>query len=888
MTLGMVRDIRVDLESYSVNALRSMVRARSEQWRELRLRAELLAELRLKLFDVSSIRHAIDDCDECALEALWLLRERDGVMSVAAMRGQLATWHPDRPVDQIHRIPNGLVRRALGFWRSLLPRYGANAHHDISGAATDSPNSTEIFTLAEILACLPSGIEPPEVSLAPVGPPAVVAPSTLPVRQILAILRAIEERSPRVLRSGVIASRDRRAIALAVDPDSAEHKPLDGRTLPIADDGGALVDFLRSVLEGAGYVRVTHDRHLQTTGASQGFVAMPPHEQVRTLLDAWLRAGENILSSLAHLEYQHRTSGSSVPDDDRVRGAYRRIVDAVRDNAHYGLWYDVSDLSRLLRHCDVEFLVPWLGTSWQAWHAAYEHDGLAPPIYSGIALQDSRGRSRWLIMGTDWDLVEGAFIRAVVKGPLTWLGVVISQLTSTGREIFTLTRPGARALGVEAVDEPFAVAEADAHLDALIVQPNFDVVVYQPSDRPELIYQIDRFAERVSVDRLAVYRLTREAFYAGLQLGVTVDNAIELLQRASRAGVPQNVDVTLRDWARQFDSVRWTRNACLLEAPDSATLDRWLELEAISSAVDRRLSPTIVLIDGSVASGLVGSLSSHNVDVRMVDANSPLRAHAYARNVTDIDVEPADLNLYLRESLGRIAEPVAEPSGRVVFRLSPGAVESGIARGLSVDQILADLDAVLGGHVPPGLRVRVKGWAGGFPPASVSQVAVISTRDAMAFRELRSDPDLARLFLLTISSTSALVTLADVERLRDALTCRGIQISEESFEILASASPGESKIPVGALTASGREPINRTPTQIRQVAEGAIASRHLLALEYRDDVSGVTSSYLVDPRAVHLRDGSYVLDGYCPRLNDNRTFRIAQIMAIRLRAQDDG
>lgn len=783
----MVRDGRIDLESYSINALRSMVRARSDQWRDLRSRGDLMAELRQRLFDVSSIRRAIDDCDDGALEALWLLQERRGAVSVAAMRGQIVTWHPEWPPDQIHRIPNGLVRRALAFWRSVLPRYGSSALHDISGAATDSPHSAEIFTVAEILACLPPGIAPPSFTLSPTSMPAPSKASNYPTRQVLTVLRTVEERTPRVLRSGVIASRDRRAIALALDDDPTEQQSKDERSqLAPDDDRGALVDFLRNVLEGAGLLRVTEDRHLQTTGGSIDFVTLAPPEQIRTLLEAWLRAGENVLASLAHLDYQPKSAGSSVPNEDRSRAAYRCMVDAVREHTHYGSWYDVTDLSRLLRHGDVEFLVPWLGTSWQSWQVTYERDGLSPPIYSGITLQDSRGRSRWLVMGPDWDLVEGAFIRQVVKGPLTWLGVVDSQVSSDGRDLFTLTRPGARAIGVDTVEEPLDLDEADANAGALIVQPNFDVVVYQPSGRPELLYQIDRFAERVAVDRLAVFRLSREAFCGGLQLGITAESAIELLQRASRADIPQNVRVSLQDWARQFDSVRWTRNACILEAPDSASLDRWLAIPDIHDAVSRRLSPTVVLVEGSNVEHLGEWLSGLTVDVRSVDANTPLKGHAYARDGTDIDVEAADQNLYLRARLERIAEPLTDNSHRHFYRLSRRTIEARIADGLTAEQILAELEAILGGHLPPGLRVRVKGWAGSYPPAKIGTVAVISSADGQMLRELRADPDLARAFLATISSNSALVRFQDLETLREALADRGIAISDTGTDALDS------------------------------------------------------------------------------------------------------
>src|SRR5207245_6865251 len=127
-----------------------------------------------------------------------------------------------------------------------------------------------------------------------------------------------------------------------------------------------------------------------------------------------------------HLRCERRGGGASTfPDDARVRQAYRRLVEVLRCQVRPGYWYDVGELSRALRHEDVELLFPWLDPSPYRW-SSYLHDpeALETPSYLGLSLEDSRGRPRTLLMGADWELVEGAFIRAAIEGPLSWLGVV--------------------------------------------------------------------------------------------------------------------------------------------------------------------------------------------------------------------------------------------------------------------------------------------------------------------------------------------------------------------------------------------------------------------------------------------------------------------------------
>src|SRR5207245_1284321 len=107
---------------------------------------------------------------------------------------------------------------------------------------------------------------------------------------------------------------------------------------------------------------------------------------------------------------------------------------------------------------------------------SYLHDPetLETPSYPGLSLEDSRGRPRALRMGADWELVEGAFIRAAIEGPLTWLGLVTLG-PSRDPITFALTRVGAQALELD--DSIWGVEPLDPREEAgsLVVQPNFEI-----------------------------------------------------------------------------------------------------------------------------------------------------------------------------------------------------------------------------------------------------------------------------------------------------------------------------------------------------------------------------------------------------------------------------
>jgi hypothetical protein len=363
-----------------------------------------------------------------------------------------------------------------------------------------------------------------------------------------------------------------------------------------------------------------------------------------------------------------------------------------------------------------------------------------------------------------------------VLGPLAWLGAVETCSLANGHDAFCLTSAGALALGVEGASAPLDLDEATSNEGALVVQPNFDVIVYDPANRPELMYQIGRFAERVSVDRLALFRLTRDSLCDGLQLGVDVEDVVQLLGRVSRTAIPQNVEVSLRDWARQFESIRWTRNACVLEAPDRETLDGWLDDPEVGSRISRRLSATMALVDGARLTPVVDALIAAGAGPRLADATDPLKVHAYARGVDTMAIDPADANLYVRASLGRFAEPTVETDGRTLYRLTRDSVRAAIASGFTIDQIGSTIDQIFGGAAPPGLKVRVKGWTGGYRPMRLGRIAVLTVPDSQTLRELRQDPEIVKLLALTVSATAVLVRMDDWPALAAVLDARGIPV----------------------------------------------------------------------------------------------------------------
>ncbi|HLZ10686.1 MAG TPA: hypothetical protein VKT80_19020, partial [Chloroflexota bacterium] len=369
-------------------------------------------------------------------------------------------------------MPSELVRRALGFWHSPIPRYAGSSLHEVARPAGDNPRAALVFSEPEILDHVTVPPTLGQLPLIPVGEATETESPLQSVRQVVSFLRAVESRAPRVLRTGLIGTRDRSALARIAGFETADsHRPgPPGENS--ADENDGPIDFLHQVLVGAEIIRVGDDGKLESTEIAGVFIGSPPLRQSHRLLQAWIRTGESVLLDLPHLRCDRRLNAPTVvPDVPDTRLAYKRLVDLVRRSVRPGYWYSYADLSNVVRHEDVEFLVSWQDPTPYDWRPfGADRDSYVPTPYVGITLEDSRGRPRSLAMGSDWELVEGAFIRAVLRGPLTWLGLVRSGIASDGQEAFTLTRLGALVFDGGTADNLDHDAAATQR-DALVVQP---------------------------------------------------------------------------------------------------------------------------------------------------------------------------------------------------------------------------------------------------------------------------------------------------------------------------------------------------------------------------------------------------------------------------------
>lgn len=129
-----------------------------------------------------------------------------------------------------------------------------------------------------------------------------------------------------------------------------------------------------------------------------------------------------------------------------------------------------------------------------------------------------------------------------------------------------------------------AVGEAESC--GFYMQPDFEMLV-PPEAGPDVIWMLEQCAERVTRDRISIYRMTRERIILAIAKGHALHEVMEFLDQYALTGVPENVRIALADWGKEADaaSVAVERNMEVMEASTGPTENQKLFEKDVLSGV---------------------------------------------------------------------------------------------------------------------------------------------------------------------------------------------------------------------------------------------------------------------------------------------------------------
>ena len=136
-----------------------------------------------------------------------------------------------------------------------------------------------------------------------------------------------------------------------------------------------------------------------------------------------------------------------------------------------------------------------------------------------------------------------------VKKRLFPLGLVDVGMHQGRVTALRLSRLGAELLDAE------PPGKVGGTRSSVIVQPDFEVLVFPGDDVHDVVHVFDRFAHRTKSDHVHQFRIDEASVRAGRRRRHDGKAQIvqELTDRA-RMPIPQNVLYSLEEWARQADS----------------------------------------------------------------------------------------------------------------------------------------------------------------------------------------------------------------------------------------------------------------------------------------------------------------------------------------------
>ncbi|HWZ20456.1 MAG TPA: helicase-associated domain-containing protein [Ktedonobacteraceae bacterium] len=392
---------------------------------------------------------------------------------------------------------------------------------------------------------------------------------------------------------------------------------------------------------------------------------------------------------------------------------------------------------------------------------------------------DFRLRRGWLTPREGWYLVEGGFIRALIAGPLHWLGLV--NLDADHPDAFHLVQDLALITGETLLDDHEPI------WGRLVVQPNFEVVALAPVSEALLI-QLDRFAERTRLEHIAQYRLTKASITRAIQSGLQAETIQYILEQAAGGTIPQNVQYSLIEWERQARRIELWRGVTLLEVDDAALLDQLLTDAETRNLFGRRLAPLLVevLTDQLPAvqeilwqrDYLPALVSASMFDNLLENGRLPTREPQW-RLLQNGLLQPchAVLNLYLVAEVERITVLDEATGWR---KITSEVIQQACDSGLSLDHIVRFLQHYCEDGVPPSFLIRLKVWGNGYEQQTIIGIehSPLLRLSNQALQDIQADEEIGPLIDSEVPPDTRLVRVPtqSLDRVKELLKDRGFTI----------------------------------------------------------------------------------------------------------------
>ena len=245
------------------------------------------------------------------------------------------------------------------------------------------------------------------------------------------------------------------------------------------------------------------ERSLRPTPQGQEFDRAPLAEQVKMLL-------------------AHFVEDRTLPGEPFHHTRMRRVLLRLLRRAEPLLWQDVSVLPFLARNA---YLAQMEAKPTEEFFAARLSGGGYTPSES--------------LQQMCWNLLVW------IKKRLFPLGLVDIGMHQGRVTALRLSRLGAELLDAE------PAGKVGGTRCSVIVQPDFEILVFPGDDVHDVVHLFDRFAQRTKSDHVHQFKVDQKSVRSGLADGLSGAQIVQELTDRARVPIPQNVLYSLEEWTRE-------------------------------------------------------------------------------------------------------------------------------------------------------------------------------------------------------------------------------------------------------------------------------------------------------------------------------------------------
>lgn len=720
------------------------------------------------------------------------------------------------------------------FSLSLLSRERVNGHGD--------PDLFVPRTVAERLPKTPPlGTGFPAASNPPSAPDPPTTPRAIPA--FLEVLRIVDLLAPRLTANGEL------------------HRNDETRVDELRREAGVSRESLNLAMMMArqlGCITV-RQRRLVTSDLAGHWAVQSNANRTRDLFWAYVRSPmltdlklffPDIFASLD----EHLPTGS-------LRRTYHRdlVVGILRESPP-DTWHPAKELAQCIYQLDRNIL--FLEEPWRTIQANAQD--------AGAAWQDRAWRSG-----------EERLFHWIAQTLLPDLG--IAELGQQGA-CFRLTPSGRYTLGIG----PAPSEEPEVTADALVVQPDFEIIAYLDRCNPALQRKLDTFCERRRAGAVSTYALTQESVYRGTRAGITPEDAIQTLTDASSRDLPENVREQVMTWQRKIEAITLHRHCTVLECQEPAQLEKMLSQYPGA----RRIGSKFLLLSEQPA-GLSAPLD-------YTTANKPILRQ---EDGLQFSVPWHALDLFSRKRLAEISDLHEDDDANLWLRLS----RAKLARPEDWNLVIAQLESLTIDALQARYRAALRAWGGDLQPASTGSATLLRFDDPDVCEAVLEFPEVAESIEGRLGLNVLVVRKGRIAALRKALRAHGIPVQTsgpvvdtEPPEVWTrqwldrrKTGPDTNGRDAAAPARANSRPApdyealpTYSPRIICELLADAIARRKPVMIEYRPAWSDQPSVRRVDPVSLDLVSSSPSLSGFCHTAQSARTFQLARIVGVRTLEDD--